>query len=229
MGKTVKTARPRWLSGRRLFFINAILAVTAIALIAYRPFLRLSASILIYSDPPAASDAIVVLAGGEPGRAWEAADLYREKYAPVVAVTFDLPSSDEIELRRHGIELGTGSENYVRVLRGLGVPDGQIRRVEPAVEDTFDELIRVREFASRQEWKSLILVTSNYHSRRTKLTAGYLFPKTFQYRVVASRHGGLDRQNWWTKTSHIRIFVIEFEKLIAYSFYIWPRKVLRWR
>src|SRR5207245_2722686 len=99
----------------------------------------------------------------------------------------------------------------------------KIIRVEPYVQDTFDELVHVGELAAEKHWKSLVIVTSNYHTRRTRFTAKYVFRRTFEVTVVASKHGGLNRSGWWQNRRDVRTFLIEFEKLVAYTLYIGPR------
>jgi uncharacterized SAM-binding protein YcdF (DUF218 family) len=209
--------------GKGLLLINFVLFMIPVTYLAYQPLLRMSASIIMTDDEPQKSDAILVLSGGEPGRAWEAADLYRIKLAEYVVLTKERPTVDEAELLKLGVEVVDGHGNYVRVLRGLGVPEDKILTIEPPVEDTFDELRLVRELCTKRDWHSLIIVTSNYHTRRARLTARYLFGTSFQISVVSSKHGGLDRNAWWKNNADVRTFVIEFEKLLAYALYIKPR------
>ena len=211
---------------RGLFLINFVLFMIPVTYFGYQPLLRLSASAIITADEPKKSDAILVLAGGEPGRAWEAADLYNSKLAEHVILTKDQPTVDEAELQKHGIEWVDGRGNYIRVLRGLGVPEERIVTVETPVEDTFTEMQRVRDLCAKRNWKSVIIVTSNYHTRRARLTARYIFGPSYQIVVVGSHHGGLNRNAWWKNNADVRTFLIEFEKLVAYTLYIWPRLVL---
>ena len=224
----MKPPAPKGKYRRGLFVINFVLFMIPVTYFGYQPLLRLSASAIMTSDEPKKSDAILVLAGGEAGRAWEAADLYNAKLAPFVIVTKDRPNgdSDEEELRRRGIEWIDGHGNYVRVLRGLGVPEDKIVSVESPVEDTFAEMQRARELCAHRNWKSVIVVTSNYHTRRARLTARYVFGPSYQIQVVGAHHGGLNRNAWWKNNADVRTFLIEFEKLVAYTLYIWPRQVL---
>jgi len=226
LGKGLKPKAGKRPSKKTLLAVNFVLFMIPLTYYGYSPFLRYCASILMVDEPPRTSDAIVVLAGGDPGRAWEGADLYNAKLAQWVVVTKDSPALDEDQLRSYGIELVDGRGNYIRVLRGLGVPEDRIITVETPVEDTFSEIERVRELAEERNWKSLIIVTANYHTRRTRLTARYLLGSKFEAAVVASKHGGLDRVAWWKNNADVRTFLIEFQKLVAYTLYIWPRMVL---
>jgi uncharacterized SAM-binding protein YcdF (DUF218 family) len=226
LGKVLKLNEAKRKFGRKsLFFVNIILVMVPVTYFGYEPLLRYSASLIVIDSQPRKADAIVLLAGGEPGRAWGAADLYREEWAPYVVLTREFLSPDELELQEHGIEVGNGFTNSIRILRGMGVPEDAIVQVEPSVEYTSDELNRVRELAEQRHWKSLMIVTSNYHTRRARLSARYIFRSNIDFHVVGSRHGGINRYAWWKTRTDQRTFLIEFEKLVAYTLYIWPQLV----
>ncbi len=223
--QVMKPPRTRRKFRSSLFLINFVLIMIPLTYFGYQPLLRLSASIIIASDVPEKSDAILVLNGGEPARAWGAADLYNEKLAQYVIVTKELPSLGEEELRQRGIDVVGSYANSIRVLRGLGVPEEKIVIVETPADNTLSEMQRAHELCVARNWKSIIIVTANYHTRRSRLTARYVFEPGFQIFVVSTRHGGLDRNAWWKKHGDVRTFLIEFEKLVAYTFYIWPRMI----
>ncbi len=225
--KSMKVKRPERRFGRKsLFFANVVLFLIPVTYFGYQPFLRYSASAIMISSEPLKADAIVLLAGGEPGRAWGAADLYTQKLAPWVVVTQEPVSPDDFELERRGVNLMNSYQKNINILRGLGVPKDAILTVEPYVEDTFDELTRVRQMATHKRWKSLIIVTSNFHTRRARLVGRYILEPDIKFVVVGSAHGGLDRDGWWNRRGDVRTFLIEFQKLVAYTLYIWPRLIL---
>ena len=224
MGQTLRPRRGfRTLRGRKLVLLNVFLIVIPLAYLGYQPLLRYLGSMIISDSEPKRADAIVLLSGGEPGRAWGAADLYQGRFGAYVILTSEpvLPAAKQ--LREAGIEIASGLDNNMRILRGLGVPQERILRVEPAVEDTFDELVRVRELAAGKHWNSLVIVTSNYHTRRTRLTARYIFGPSWEITVVGSKHDDFDPGRWWRTRRDSRTFLIEFEKLVAYTLYIGPR------
>ena len=220
-----RTAQLSKRSRRGLFLLNFVLFMIPVTYFGYQPLLRYSTIAIISSSDPKPADAIVLLAGGEPGRAWGAADIYKQKMAPYVVLTREPIGPEIIELQKRGVDLSTGFDMNKYILHRLGVPDEAIVAVEPYVNDTFDELTRVHELAEQKHWKSLIIVTSNYHTRRSGMVARYIFGKTMEVAVVASPHGGLNRDNWWNERSDVRTFLIEFEKLVAYTLYIWPRMI----
>ena len=210
-----------------IYFLNLVLFIVPLTYFGYRPALRYCASLLIVDEPLKKSDAIVVLAGGEPGRPWGAADLYNRDLADYVIVTRDQVQPEEAELVQRGIDLVDGRGNYIRVLRGLGVPNEKIVSVEKAAGDTVSEMQQIRKLCLERNWHSLIIVTANYHTRRARMAARYVLGPEFKFAVSATPHGGLNSREWWTSRSDIRTFLIEFEKLVAYTLYIGPKILAR--
>ena len=225
MGNSEKLGGKQGFGRKAVFSLNFVLILIPMAYFGYQPLLRYAASILVVDSQPQPSDAILLLAGGEAGRAWGAADLYRNKLAPYVLATREPIRADVQELRAAGIDVPTALDFNLRILRGLGVPQEKIIQVQPYVEDTFDELRRVRELCERRNWKSLLIVTSNYHTRRTQMTARYIMEPAIKVTVIPSSHGGMN-VDWWKSRYDIRTFLIEFQKLVAYTLYIWPREIL---
>jgi uncharacterized SAM-binding protein YcdF (DUF218 family) len=210
---------------KRLFALNALLILIPAGYLSRTLILRTCGALLVVNDSPVASDAIVVLAGGEPGRALEAADLYRAGLGHFVVVTAEPPPAMYEKAKRDGVHIGLSNENYLRVLAGYGVPDAAIIRIEEYVSDTFDEISRVRDLARKRGWTRIIIVTSNFHTRRSRMVARYLLEPQTGVAVVSSHYDNFRPDAWWTSEGQVRTFAIELEKLITYSVYIWPRNL----
>jgi len=223
----VKASAAKRKYGKRIYFLNFVLFIIPLTYLGYQPLLRYCASIVIVDEPLEKSDAIVALAGGEPGRPWGAADLYNRGLGDYVIVTRDQVKPEEIDLHQRGIELVDGHGNYIRVLRGLGVPNDKIVSVEKPTDDTISEMEQIRNLCLERKWRSLIIVTSNYHTRRTRMAARYILGRDFKFSVTPSPHGGLNSREWWKSRSDVRTFLIEFEKLVAYTLYIGPKILAR--
>lgn len=227
MGRGVKlpsTERPkrRW----SLLLLNFLLFAVPGTYFFYPQILEFTGSLIISGDAPANADAIVVLAGGDPGRPRAAAELFRQGLAPLVVITTEIPPGGIRvfqELKAEGIELHESFENYSRVLLGNGVPESRIIRIEPYVSSTIEELDQVRTLARKRRWQSLVIVTSKYHSRRTGIVADYYLRPEFETRIVGSRFDPYSPSAWWRSRSQIRVFITEFQKLVAYSFYYYPK------
>ena len=213
----------RWL--KISLIVVAILAV--LGFLTYRPLLRAAGNYLILEEKPVPADAIVVLAGGDVSRPLEAMHLYKAGMAPWVVVTTEkVPRVFEL-LKKDGIVLNQTYENYVKVIAGYGVPEDHVLRIEKYVSDTHDEMNAIAAFAKSRGWKRLLIVTSNFHTRRAKLTARFVLEPEIHATVVAATQDGFDPATWYKSQGDTRTFVIESEKLFTYTLYMWPRLVWR--
>jgi uncharacterized SAM-binding protein YcdF (DUF218 family) len=182
-----------------------------------------SGTLLIAEVEPFPADAIVILGGGGPDRAREAVDLFNDGLALRVVITTEEAPDNYRELAELGIELVLPHENYLRVLNGFGVTDEAIVRIEDTSSESMGELLGVRQFAADRGWRRLIVVTSNYHSRRALLITDYVFDAEWQISVIGSRYSEFRPNGWWREVRHVRTFLIEFQKLLAYELYLRPR------
>jgi uncharacterized SAM-binding protein YcdF (DUF218 family) len=156
---------------------------------------------LIVSDPLQPSTAIVVLSGGAPYRAIEAAQIYREGWAREVWITRAPTEADEALVARLGIKFDFGDEGSNRlVLQRLGVPPDAIRTLNPGARNTAEELRRVSAALSETRGDRVIIVSSKSHTRRVRATWHAVVGRTPQ---VIVRYASLDRfdgARWWERT-----------------------------
>ena len=118
-------------------------------------------------EPAAHADAIVVLGDDNfyADRATHAAELFRQGVAPeVVASGRRLrPDCGHRELMEHD-------------LIERGVPKEKIVRFTQDDDNTMEEAEAVAKLAKDRHWKSLVIVTSNYHTRRVRFIYGKVMP-----------------------------------------------------
>ncbi len=125
----------------------------------------------------ARADSIVVLAGSSTyrERARKAAQLLQADRAGAIILSDDHQQGGWSNRRQRNpffVELS------VEELRQYGVPREQIFTVSPREWGTYYEALAVREFAVRQNLKSILIVTSAYHSRRALWTFQRVFSET---------------------------------------------------
>jgi uncharacterized SAM-binding protein YcdF (DUF218 family) len=106
-------------------------------------------------------------------------------------------------------------------LRRQGVPPERIRIVPGVAASTHSEAVIVKDYAAAQGLRSVLIITSPYHSRRALRT----FRKTFEGTGVAI---GLQptpigsqtpaASTWWLRPSGWREVAGEYVKLIYYRF-----------
>jgi uncharacterized SAM-binding protein YcdF (DUF218 family) len=146
---------------RRQILLIAVLAVAAVF-----PFVAwVTAKLLIVKNDLPSADAIVVLSG--PATYLErgdwAASLYRQGRAPVVLVSNEgLMSrwSRTEERNLYFYELASSE------LQHRGVPTKNIQVVSQIGAGTYEESLRLCNYATTHKLKRLLVVTSAYHSRR---------------------------------------------------------------
>ena len=150
---------------------------------------------LVAADPPARSDAILVLEGLTPLRELEAAALYREGWAPRVVLSLARSGIPDEARRLAGDP--EPQERAVRVLRRGSVADRDIVRLDRAVENTLEELTVGFEYARAHGFRRVILVSSPYHMRRVRVIWNARFEREILALVRPTRYEPVDPARWW--------------------------------
>lgn len=164
---TVARAReqsPRVRSRARRLGIVVVVALAAWPLAAW-----VAARGLIVECELERADAVVVLAGSSTyrERARHAAEIYARGRAPVVLLTDDGQKSGwSAESQTNPLF----RERAAAELSRLGVPAERIRVLPGVVGSTYEEALRVREFAAAERLRSVLVVTAAYQSRRARWT-----------------------------------------------------------
>lgn len=144
----------------------AMLLMSAVMGLLLLPRSWLLAGLTLH-DTPARSDAIVLLAGSHKERAPAAAMLYRDGYAPLVILTNDGVSSGwSAKYNRNLYQIEWAEEELVE----LGVPREKILKLPFYGSSTMFDALAVKRFLFRSGAKKIIVVTSDYHTRRALWT-----------------------------------------------------------
>jgi uncharacterized SAM-binding protein YcdF (DUF218 family) len=98
-----------------------------------------------------------------------------------------------------------------------GVPEDRIVFAQPTATTTFQEAGAVRRLAEARAWRSLLVVTSAYHTRRARLTFADVFRGTGIAISVHSVAGDWYRaDSWWKTQDGLRETWTEYLKLLLY-------------
>ena len=184
----------------RLLFLLFFLVLLLLLYLIRNPLLGMAGSFWVVDEAPQASDAIVILGDdnyyGE--RAARAAELFKEGLAPRIIASgrYLRPYASIAELEEHD-------------LTDDGVPAGSIARLAHHAENTRDEAIEISRLIAARGWKRILLVTSNYHTRRSRYICARAFPPDTILRVVAARDSDYNPHNWWRTRLGLRIFAHE--------------------
>jgi uncharacterized SAM-binding protein YcdF (DUF218 family) len=199
---------------KRLLVRGALL-IAPILLILFIALPRLGAW-LVAEDPLTKADAIFVLGGTMYERQLEAADLYREGWAPRLFLIRELADWGERELLTRGIPYLRAIDIQVDTLQKLGVPREAITILEQA-NSTAQEADYAYDLVTRERFARLIVVTSKQHTRRARLVMRRRLDGTgAQVIVRASRYDRSDVDRWWANRSTLRFTVFETQRLIGY-------------
>jgi len=155
---------------------------------------------LVVADPLENAQAIVVLSGGVPFRAMEAASIYRNGRAPEVWITRAIRPSREAALAKLGIQFVREETYNKQVLQKLGVPADAIRLLNKGVHNTEDEVQLVAQELKRTGGERVILVTSKAHTRRVKTIWNALVGDSAEAIVRHAKEDPFDPRRWWRNT-----------------------------
>lgn len=196
----------------RLLFLIFILVVCAVLYLARVPLLRLAGEFWVVDEPPETSDVIVVLSGDnyDAERATRAASLFKSGMAPRVLATGRA-------LRSYA----TTTDLMKRDLVEHGVAADAIVPFTHKADDTRDEAAAVSEFVAQHGWKKILLVTSNYHTRRAQYIYEHALPSSDQLLMVAAPDSDYDANYWWRTRAGVKIF---FHELGGYLVALWETK-----
>lgn len=131
----------------------------------------LTARFLIVSQTPQRSDVIIIPSGTEDGgRIRYGVSLYRKGFAPKIPL-----SGSSYLVEETGIDL---MKVYAP---SLGVSERDIW-VDHDSGSAVENALYAKRIAEKNEWQSVLVVTSPTHSRRTKMVFNKIFRKRFQQR-----------------------------------------------
>jgi uncharacterized SAM-binding protein YcdF (DUF218 family) len=171
---------------------------------------------MVYAEPSRA-DALVVMSGSANyiERTRWAAQLFREGRAPMVLVTNDdLRGGWSSSEQRNPYFF----EREVDELHAAGVPSDKIVVIREPVSSTYEEATMLQRHAVSNSLRSLVVVTSAYHSRR----ALWSMRRAFEGSGIEI---GIDPvapdqtskpANWWLRKRGWREVPSEYVKLVYY-------------
>jgi uncharacterized SAM-binding protein YcdF (DUF218 family) len=204
-------------------FTKRRLAVVAVALALWVLVAWAGARWLIVEAPLEHADAMVVLGGSATyqERTALAARLFREGRAPVILLTDDGQRAGWSRVERRNpyfVELARAE------LIRQGVPESAIEILPQTVGSTEDEAVALRGFTFSHGWRSLLVVTSAYHSRRALRTMRNRLSDTGVTVGLIPVPSGQQTPRpalWWLSPGGWRMVAGEYVKLVYYWLAYW--------
>jgi uncharacterized SAM-binding protein YcdF (DUF218 family) len=171
-----------------------VLAILFAGLLAFRNVGRW----LVVEDPLQKATAIVVLSGRMPDRALEAARIYQQGYAPLVWLTHS--TEPGATLQKHSVNF-IGEEQYNKeLLIHQGVPENAIEVLNPPIVNTADEMRTIGSAIRKEQQGTVILVTSQVHTRRVRALWKRLSARDGRAIVRGVSDDDYDAAHWWRNT-----------------------------
>ncbi len=196
----------------------ATVAVVGVVLYELRaPILSWVGGLLYHADPLVPADAIMVLAGDSMDRDLEAADLFAQGYGPTILLTRTPESPVFPTLRSRGLDVISNIEIRLNYLEALGVPRADVTVLQRTVETTQEEASLVAEWAESRQIERIIVVTSAFHTARTRCAFDQMFrDMSTEILVHPSGESTFDPDTWWHTRSEFRNSLFELEKYAYY-------------
>ncbi len=164
------------------------------------------------------ADALVVLGGSATyvERTRRAAELFRQGRAPVIILTNDNQRGGWSSAEQRNPFF---VERAVDELQRAGVPAERIEVLPQTVSGTYEEALLLRQHASTRGLRSVLVVTSAYHSRRARLTLCRVFAESGIQVGLATAAPGQQTPRpmlWWLDARGWSMVAGEYVKLIYY-------------
>lgn len=188
---------------RRVTWLLILTLLVAVTYVQRAPLLEAIGRYLIAQDPIEPSDVIIVLSGGQGDeRVAQGAELYHKAYAPKVL----LSGGDGT------LEVST-TELMRRQAGRHGIPASALL-YERDSTSTAEQARYLRPILERAGFRRAIIVTSSFHTRRTR----YLFRRMFagssvDVRVYPVQKDIFNPVRWWTRDWDTEEVVLEYIKL----------------
>jgi uncharacterized SAM-binding protein YcdF (DUF218 family) len=203
--------------GKLIFLI--IVAIAISQLIVHRQSLLTDlGEHLIYQQAPQQADVIVIAASWEDTiiRVRGGADLYMRGFAKTIFVPRMEQLEGQKEIGQLGIQIPENRDLVMSILAGLGVPLNAIETSAQEVTNTWDEAQEVRNFIEQKGYRSVLLVTSKYHSRRAYLIFKDALEGKATLMSVPSPYDVSDPGSWWKRSKEAKAVIMEYQKLLVY-------------
>jgi uncharacterized SAM-binding protein YcdF (DUF218 family) len=196
-------------SGGILFSLITLLVlilVLAVLYVARHPIFRLIGEGWVVEDTLERSDAILVLSDDNfyADRANRAAQIYRQGLGTVVVASGRRlrPYAGVAELIEHD-------------LIERGVPKDKILRVAHDADNTREEAKTLAQLVKQKKWRSVIVVTSNFHTRRARYIFSHVFPQDIKIRITGARDGDFDPDRWWEQRISVKELAGEMAAMLV--------------
>lgn len=207
--KMIRLSLVRWIV---LGFILIYMLLTYF----HAPILTGLGKYLVVSHSPEKSDLIVCLPGATVERGLATAELYGKGFATRIFLPRERPPDGTRVLMERGVNYPEKKDLLTTLLKELGVPGDAMFISDQFVASLFEEAEMVRKVVDDEGYRSIIVVTSPIHSRRTWLTFKKVFKgnENLPILVIPTPYSSFNPEDWWKKGPYLNEVIGEYGNLI---------------
>jgi uncharacterized SAM-binding protein YcdF (DUF218 family) len=158
---------------------------------------------LILTQPPKQVDAIIILSGGQ-GRVEKATELYKAGYAPYIILS-------------NAKESTSRAGDMLQTALALGIPKDVIY-TENVASSTYENAEFTLPIMKEHDFKSAIVVSSEFHMRRVKLLFDRVYKKSGIELTYVGSASGYNVKRWWSDEKSRETTFNEYAKMIGNTF-----------
>jgi len=214
------------MKNKKIIILIILIFLFSIFIITYKFWLFLPARFLLVKDNINKADCIVVLSSDTYFRIKKAVELYNSGYAKNIVVTItperekELKEYYEFGYRIFGLKDISNKEIILKAFEYFNKDPKDIYFTEKEVTSTYDEAIAIKDFMLKNNFKSLILVTSTYHTKRALLVFKLVFNKTgIKIYNCTAENKLYNPLRWWEKERDVEKIIREYVAIIYNIFY----------
>ena len=190
---------------RKLKLALALLILGVSIWLARKPILVAAASYLVRTDLPKKADVIIVLGGDASGaRMLRGCKLLTDGFADQIWVSGSVSFYGRVE-----------GDLALEYAASKGCPAGKMLALRNAVDSTRDEAIAIGKMLHDRNFQRYLLVTSNFHTRRSGRVFREASPD-LEAIVVAAEDDEFPVDRWWQLRHSRKTFLYEWIKTIGY-------------
>lgn len=172
--------------------------------------------LLVEGDNHAKTDAAILLMGSVADRVLQASDLYLSGRVKKIIIAESFMDGHEYLIDRGAQVIGDAQRSEDLAIQ-LGVSKDDIIVLAGEAKSTQDEAYIIRDFLRDTDIKSVTVVTSSYHSKRSRM----IFSKAleaFDITVYASPsiYDSFNPQKWWKDREDMKKVITECLKFANY-------------
>lgn len=198
---------------KRLFIAVSLLILLTSPFATYKYWLPEVADYLIIQNKLSRADVIVAISG-DGIRYQYAVKLFKEGYAKYILFNYN----EEDAFNVFGVRFNPEEEIKNFVMANSIPLDKVISDGRPT--STYEDILYAKENIIKNQFKTVIFVSSNYHMRRVYLTFEKVFKENDGVRAlfapVPKEMEGINPDTWWTMENDLVTVFNEYVKLALY-------------